>query len=105
MENTKETSELIADFMEAEYYPKVKHAYSAAMIGYHVSWDALMPVVEKIESLDCVREVSMFRTCCRITPDLFHVFVIGEIESTKLQATYQAVVKFIAWYNINKQPK
>jgi hypothetical protein len=72
-------------------------------VKYHTSWDWLMEAVEKIESLDCVLEVQMFRNCCRVRPDMFHDFLIPSIESTKQEAVWVAVVKFIQWYNEHKK--
>jgi len=71
---------------------------------YHESWDWLMPVVEKIESLGF--EVLIGRISCNINRILdrenpISSFVCGDI-SKKIEIVYLAVVQFINWYNKNK---
>jgi hypothetical protein len=66
---------------------------------YNSSWDWLMPVVEKIESIKNSDdyEVDIFGKCCDIG---------GQFEGvckTKIEGTYKAVVEFIKWHN--KQQK
>ena len=66
---------------------------------YNKSWDWLMPVVEKIESL---RDVN--GNAYRFTIDMCNAQIEGtNIEivggSCKLDTTYQAVIEFIKWYN------
>tara|TARA_R110000765_G_scaffold122708_1_gene219369 strand:- start:385 stop:747 length:363 start_codon:yes stop_codon:yes gene_type:complete len=66
---------------------------------YHLSWDWLMPVVDKIESL---RDEN--GNAYRFTIDMGNAQIEGtNIEivggSCKLDTTYQAVVEFINWHN------
>lgn len=98
MENNK----LIAEFMgnipifENEYQ-MVTHnnmCYGIDELKYDTDWNWLMPVVEKIESLGIVVEIR--ENVCYIETSLGNY---SELEDTKLQATYKAVVKFINWYN------
>lgn len=75
---------------------------------YNTSWDWLMPVVEKIESLrgftkvngyfilDSIGNYSRF-----ILDDGTRIFE-SEIASTKLYSVFKAVIEFIEWYNENK---
>lgn len=78
----------------------------ANRLEYHTSWDWLMPVVEKIESIGktCV---SITHRSCEITPIIYSVkkdrmvwhqtiFVMHE---NKIASTYAAVLQFITWYN------
>jgi len=71
--------------------------------GYHTSWDWLMPVVEKIESLGYSYD--------RINADVFINTQEGKNiipnpmdgnTMTMLQKTYNAVIEFINQYNKNK---
>tara|TARA_B110000967_G_scaffold128632_1_gene131382 strand:+ start:4587 stop:4952 length:366 start_codon:yes stop_codon:yes gene_type:complete len=65
---------------------------------YHTSWDWLMPVVEKIEALKYRVEISHNGCLIESHKDLDTARInsgIGEIEPTKLKATYKAVVEFI----------
>ena len=67
-------------------------------LHYHTSWDWLMPVVEKIEALKYRVEISHNGCLIESHKDLDTARInsgIGEIEPTKLKATYKAVVEFI----------
>lgn len=61
---------------------------------YHESWDWLMPVVEKIESLKNSDdyEIDIFGNCCDIGG---RFEAVGE---TKIAAVYIAVIEFIKWH-------
>jgi hypothetical protein len=65
---------------------------------YHLRWDYLMPVVEKIETLDCIEYVSI-----TLNDVLIRIKGIDTIDycrqGDKLYNTYSAVVEFIKWYN------
>ena len=81
-------------------------------LKYHSSWDWLMPVVEKIESIkddyhgkfqvfinsnQCViQSINIFKK--RKNDYYFNEYTLG----SKIESTYMAVVKFIEWYNKNK---
>ena len=116
----EESNKLIAEFMGRN------HQNLAGFIEqyeYHTSWDWLMPVVDRIESLklgDCVlkdsymemmtltnamAEVKIQHSACVI--DLFGTMKVYEafievIEESKIESTYKAVVEFIQWYNKQK---
>jgi len=88
----KTENKLIAEFMGKEIYQNYHES------NYHCSWDWLMPVVSKIESLGYVFTIQggkaeygemISETQCFIAED-------------KLSSTYNAVVKFINEYNKNK---
>jgi len=76
-------NKLIAEFMKYEikynkcYSPKYNDGTIAPM-QFHSSWDWLMPVVEKIYSIDA--DIDFFK-------------------SINLEATYKEVVEFIKEYN------
>lgn len=65
---------------------------------YHSSWDWLMPVVDKIESLG--NQIAVFNKAAAISNcknlNLFSDSFKGE---TKIEATYKAIVRFIKWHN------
>lgn len=74
-------------------------AFMIANFSYHKSWDWLMPVVEKIESLNF--RVDLTSGYIRITQDhieILHRTIIHEDES-KLQACYNSLSDFIKWFN------
>lgn len=84
---------------------------------YNSSWDWLMPVVDKIETIQLPSpavvkvRVEIGRNSCVIFKGEFHDDMDGFIScvdyddsgQTKLEATYKCVVDFIQWYNKNKQ--
>jgi hypothetical protein len=62
-------------------------------LKYHKDWNALMPVVEKIEAMGYT--VVMLANTCRINFD-----GSDDIKAdTKIETTYQAVLSFIEYYN------
>lgn len=63
--------------------------------NYHNDWNWLMEVVEKIESLGVVVEIRDNVCYIETTPIDYY----SELEETKIQATYKAVVEFIKWHN------
>jgi hypothetical protein len=76
---------------------------------YHTSWDWLMPVVEKIESLGYDSRIMGNNSDGGFLCD----FVDGDNNeaacktnyTSKLEAVYAAVVAFIQWYNNNHRIK
>lgn len=102
-------NELIAEFMGMNYYNDYGHHgdtyYEEAVIDpedpdfvqsphWHESWDWLMPVVEKIESMAPNRVVIDCNECRIISDRRFKVHTLKKINSV-----YQCVVQFIKWYN------
>jgi hypothetical protein len=128
---------LIADFMgdyfdiglEPSYYIRYNKEYKIEDSQFHKSWDWLMPVIEKIESLDLSDwmyswedmdgstrynfegisvEIENTRCWIYINLSLDPYWTINEKTNnkrfdTKLEAVYEAVVEFIEWYNERKQ--
>ena len=115
----EKNNKLIAEFMGLDtevfnsgkvnyyYYDKVSKQeifLEAHELSYNVSWDWLMPVIEKIESLGY--EVQIRSTDCiifQLLDTLDYKPVIGTISSAsgKMYSTYIAVVEFIKEYNQN----
>lgn len=79
-------------------------------IFYHTSWDWLMPVVEKIESMSTERQwftVLIQGKICSISRNWIGLHgssssTIG-FESTgiKIENTHKAIIEFIHWHNAN----
>lgn len=105
------TNKLIAEFMG-----KLGDEYASKNINsrmfYHSSWNSLMPVVEKIESLvddyhgrfgvhiignTCTIQATNFRPDERI-PDRPYYFN-SHTTDTKIYSTYLAVSEFVKWRN------
>lgn len=86
--------------------------YDEDSCKFHTSWDWLMPVVEKIESLKCVDELNIKydavskTICVEILPSFTESFNSIIIYTNtvihnepKLLCVYNAVIEFIKWYN------
>ena len=69
------------------------------ILQYHKSWDWLMQVVEKCESLDNTTVIIQEESCIINHYQRKNRETFGK---TKIEATYKAVVEFINWYNENK---
>jgi len=89
-------NKLIAEFMGYEVHPVYEDERHD--LQYHTSWDWLMPVVEKIESLRDANEDAYRFTIdmCNAKIEGTHIEIIGG--SYKLNTTYQAVIEFIKNY-------
>lgn len=95
------------------YYQK-SCAQNIDDLKYNTSWDALMPVVEKIESIydhfhGYFAVYISSNSCCiqgtklRTTPGNEHYAYFNEVvHETKLLSTFYAVYSFIEWYKNKK---
>jgi len=115
MEQTEilEGDKLIAKFMEVLYGTKEfpKHWYSNDLIDghrahselkYHSSWDWLMPIIDKIESIDgCSFKVGLQFAFAYVQGISLHdePFVVRAIGENRIGTAYNLVVRFIKWYN------
>ena len=117
-------NKLIAEFMGAEYDKGTMYGSTAGdyifsdgsiylghELKYHTSWDWLMPVVEKIEGEleEEFRVVTLEHECSihqktedQKLQDAFQC-VAQKFGTSKIEATYNAVVEFIKAYNNGKQ--
>jgi len=71
-------------------------------LKYHTSWDWLMPVVEKIESLSGTT-VLIKRIGCEII--MYGKTISKQTSDTKIEAVWLAVIEFIKWYNEKHKSK
>lgn len=71
-------------------------------LKFHESWDWLMPVVEKIESLGY--PVKITSKYCSVARDYTYKepLVVSEFRDAKIKKVYDIVTGFITWYNKNK---
>ena len=109
---TEENNELIADFMGIVFHDDEDKWYDADGLYldglyFNESWDWLMPVVEKIESIEdehrCAKyNVNTVQCFVEIVDNHTSEEIIELDGDTKKEATYKAVVEFIKWYNENK---
>ena len=110
MKTTEENNRLIAEFegYKVDYGFDKKgvlfagHHIRLNQLRYHESWDWLMPVVEKIENLEPNTRLDISRKVNGV--HLVDIWQGLYCRSTayskdKKEATYQAVIQFIEWYN------
>lgn len=123
--DVRKKNELIAVFMGGEYrevmwgdkkvtelfLPEAHITEGNKDLFYHESWNQLMQVVEKIETLkayDGRGEVN-YVVSIEVNQCIISQGGEGEIEyeqaDTKIAATWEAVVKFIEWYNSENKTK
>jgi len=120
MNFTDENNRLIDEFVGAKIsiggnvvtlnHEGIEQSQSVKNIKYHSSWNCIMPVIEKIESIkddhhgrfgvyinsnNCHIQSTKFRS---IETNQNYYFADYTLE-TKLLSTYQAIVEFIKWYN------
>ncbi|MES2864053.1 MAG: hypothetical protein V4666_08040 [Bacteroidota bacterium] len=81
--------------------PENKNRSHIEQCKYNSSWDWLMPVVEKIESLLPDDSVIMieYKDCYIPVLDDGEPFTIQGRGGTKLIAVYEACLEFIKWHN------
>lgn len=81
---------------------------AAEDFNYHASWDALMPVVEKIQSMGYSVELGNNHYCCicLFEKDSFEgVYFSTEVDpvkgkvTSKIMGVFLVVHQFIQWYN------
>ena len=116
---------LIAKFMdnwtdnglEPAYYVYNHKGYQSNELLFHSSWDWLMPVIDKIESIGETKdrkrrfEINSHNCQTAVFKPKFEVFIVGcylkspekEKASSKIEAAYKVVIKFIKWYNKNEK--
>ena len=83
-------NKLIAEFMEVDGF------LDLSQMEYHISWNWLMPVVEKIES-DERYDVDILQYGTRITDNQKEIVTnVADISfNSKIDHTYDAVVRFL----------
>ncbi len=93
-DNTKEFDKMIAEFMS-----------HSIVDDYVDSWGKLMAVVERINTIDDYKyDVVISSTYTSVeTRGKQNTICEGYGDDSQIHGTYRAVVKFIEWYNANKQ--
>lgn len=96
-------TEVIGEFMDSltvDMHGNIKEDLTS--FKYHSSWNDLMPVVEKIESLGYVvniKQNTVFMQNNNKVENCMHGYTV---EKSKKVAIYKAVIQFIKWYNQQK---
>ncbi len=86
--------------------PNGSNYFEITAAKYHSSWDWLMPVVEKIESMDsrgidCRIEI-LKKDCNIYYADSFKQYDFTITGSSKIDAVYNSVITFLTWLNNQK---
>lgn len=106
--NTIEEKRLIATFMN---YAGGKPLTDGLLHSLYNDWNSIMPVIEKIELMNketgCMGVFTFFglghtKISCYKKEMLMHEINIMD-ESYGMMPTYDAVVKFIQWYDKQKE--
>lgn len=93
-----EWNKLIAMFMGLPSPPVNEIGYYAPCeLEYHTSWDCLMPVVEKIEGMDC--HVVIGTNKIELQADGFCGSSRVGYGYSKIQCLFEVITEFIQWYN------
>tara|TARA_R110000823_G_scaffold147498_3_gene277983 strand:+ start:192 stop:491 length:300 start_codon:yes stop_codon:yes gene_type:complete len=94
---SRENNKLIAEFMRVDQVDVDTWLDKNEELNYNSSWDWLIPVVEKIESLSIVcfeknlQEEGDYQALFTKGNDIF----ICHYADTSIEATYKAVIEFI----------
>lgn len=108
MDNIVENNKLIAEFMGMELMSRTREGWQPSRFNFHNSWDSLMPVVGKIESLGIGKRdytVRISYDICRVDYTDYKmreetpiVFKRTTNQRNKIEAVYNAIAEFIQWY-------
>lgn len=94
-----DNNKLIAEFMGCEeenglyHYTTSMDDYKTDNLYFDVSWDWLMPVVEKIKNVDPQFKIKHLSVIVAFDHRLKDAMFIG------IKNLYREVVEFIKWYN------
>ncbi len=83
---------------------KYSNSHNQDELCYHLHWDWLMPVVEKIEILTKKdTEITFWGGLQRfLIMEYDNLNDLETVGKTKIEATYNGVLKFIKWHEGNK---
>lgn len=109
--DTTENNILIAEFMDTRkrgtynyfyYIPAFERVFNSDELKFNSSWDWLIPVVEKIESLGF--RIEIVKHICRLKIN-DNINIVFSENMTKIESVYFTVIEFIKWYNENSAKK
>lgn len=87
--------EITTDGIQTLYYDKDRDL--KALPKYHLDWNWLMEVVEKIESHGFTFEIKKNWSCITLKGE--KIILRWEEDKNKIEAVYNACLEFIKWYN------
>jgi hypothetical protein len=95
-----ENNRLIAEFMGVKQHRFDGLTKIEKILKYDFDWNWLMEVVQRITDLNNVVEIHDNHV--RVVSNERNNALIDVVEGSMLEATYNACVEFIKWYNQNK---
>lgn len=102
-----EGNKLIAEFMGGKWPERINHEVFKSLnndLGFHNSWDWLMPVVEKIEIFGFEIWIKPHNSCYIYAyPDIQLSKIINK--DSKIESVYKAVIEFLTHYNRNNNER
>lgn len=105
-----ENNKLIADFMDVkigveQYSWRIgcQEPLQEKHLNYHASWGWIMPVIERIETMDY--GFKMCRKVIEVYIDSTKAVLFKVKKENRMASAYTAIIQFVKWYNeLNKQP-
>lgn len=70
---------------------------------YDWSWDWLMPVVEKIESIGYSVFIQNECSWIKVARAGMRMPDLSELGETKIESTYNVIIQFITWFNLKQK--
>jgi hypothetical protein len=116
MKTLEEKNRMIAEFMGKEWHKsffKDVCIINPSNISYqfHISWDWLMPVVEKIRKINCYDRGDIFNVQFIISNDRIEFYQSGYTkkesywyQNNGIESVYNAVIGCITMYNNELKP-
>jgi len=90
-------------FLKDDFVMPDNTKYFARRLLFHLSWDWLMPVAEKIATLKDIKHIGISGTVrISLYSDGVAVCTIASMsskEGTAIEATWLSIVDFIKWHN------
>jgi len=100
MNTTEQNNKLLAEFLGLETFSRGSEGFQPNSFSFHFSWDSLMKIVDKIESLGFEFQItSKHVTVLTNHSAIYQTFVYSVDGTDKITATYQTAVEFVKWYN------
>ena len=109
-------NKLIAEFMELptevfncgnlNYYFKEFNSgtwYEEHELSYNISWDWLMPVVEKCLTIDSLKRVINNELIACNTDEIYKMIIKNALITRNIDEVYKSVVELIKIYNTKKK--
>lgn len=100
MNTTEQNNKILAEFLGLETFSRGSEGFQPNSFSFHFSWDSLMRIVDKIESLGFYFPITHKHATVLKDHCVIYTTLIYSVDGTdKITATYQSTVEFVKWYN------